>query len=1082
MKQTPFRLSKLSLGLVAALAAAPVFAQSLSSGIAGQVTDTGGAPVAAADVTITNTATGAVSHATTGASGYYSVSGLQVGGPYTVKVSKGDMTQATEGVYLELNTSAAVNERLGAEATDLGTVSVTGNRTVLNTFNPDNKGLSTNISGRALETAPSGNRSLDDIARLDPRIQVVDQGKGSISVAGLNNRYNNISVDGLSQTDPFGLNANGLAYAGSPISVDTIAAYNISTTDFDTASDTVGANINAVTKSGTNEFHGSVYYAFSNADGMVGKVDGKQYPSFDKNDTYGITVGGPIVKDKLFFFASYEDQKVKGLGGSAASDGVSNGNFSPGDVQDVIDDASALGLAPGTYGGGSATLEDKRYLGKIDWNIADGHRASFTYQRTEETQPTPYDTNSSSVVLSSHWYNVSNVTNNYALQLFDDWTDNFSTEFKVGYQKFDELQGNAVDQPHVKVCVPAHDDYSGTPAGSCNPGTGSFNGNGGIYLGEDRYRHENAIGSKRLTGTLAATYTAGSHVIKGGFDYLSNEMFDLFGANWHGTYLFDSPEAFANGDYLSYQLTTLAPGKTEADASGQWKYTQISPFIQDTWQATDNLSLQYGVRMDLPKADHAATENTAWEQAFGYPNNYKIGSSNKVVEPRVSFNYQFDSEQLMQMRGGFGLFQSVPPYVWLTAPYLNNGGATVTCTWVRDQTSPCGPNPAFDTNPAQAAAAAQAAANAKGGTPEIDTIDPDFKLPTVWKASLAFDSALPWWDMIGSVEYQHLKNKDAVLFLLPNVGTPSGTLPDGRLSYWAGNTFNGAKNNGINPAFAYNSTYVTNTDKGGSDALTLSLIKPVNSWGLSGNLAVTLTHANEVNPGNSSQVASDYQYVARTNPNEVIASPTDYVVPLSVKASVNWDHAFFGDYKTTVSLFYNGHTGLPYSWVFAGDVNGDNYSGYDLAYIPTLNDAKVNYGNATQAQIDAFNKFIDNDPYLSTHRGQIAGRNATHLPWVNDLDVGLQQEIPGFFHDNKAVVRLDIYNFLNMLNKDWGTSESVGTTFRSLAAVSGITDGQYDYNLGTPTSPTWQKTTLYDGSTYRVVSRWSAMLTVRYEF
>jgi hypothetical protein len=296
------RLSKLSLALVAALAAAPVFAQSTSAGVGGTIVGADGQPVAGAEVTITHVASGTVSHATTDASGNYIARGLRVGGPYTITVTKaGAGASSTNDVYLNLNQVADVDATLNADVTTLGGVAVYGNATA-DIFNSSNKGVGTSVSGREMEIAPQSNRSIDDIARLDPRITVTDQASGAISVAGVNNRFNNISVDGLSQGDPFGLNANGMPYTGSPISVDTIAAYDIKVSDFDVTQDTVGATVNAVTKSGTNEFHGSLYYVLKNAGWGVGDgPDNKDYTSLDKDQTKGVTLGGPILKDRLFY-------------------------------------------------------------------------------------------------------------------------------------------------------------------------------------------------------------------------------------------------------------------------------------------------------------------------------------------------------------------------------------------------------------------------------------------------------------------------------------------------------------------------------------------------------------------------------------------------------------------------------------------------------------------------------------------------------------------------------------------------------------------------------------------------------------
>ena len=269
------RLSKLSLGLMVALAAAPVFAQSTSAGVGGQVVGADGQPVAGAEVTITHVESGTVSRAVTDANGRYVSRGLRVGGPYTITVNKaGAGTDTEANVYLELNKVSNVDAQLvSGGATTLGTVTVVGSGAAA-VFSSDNKGVGTSVSGRKLETAVSGNRSIDDIARLDPRITVTEQSEGAISVAGQNNRYNNISVDGLSVSDPFGLVAGGMAFIGSPVSPDAIDAYDIKISDYDVASDSIGANINAVTKSGTNEFHGSLYYSMSDAGRMVGDLGG----------------------------------------------------------------------------------------------------------------------------------------------------------------------------------------------------------------------------------------------------------------------------------------------------------------------------------------------------------------------------------------------------------------------------------------------------------------------------------------------------------------------------------------------------------------------------------------------------------------------------------------------------------------------------------------------------------------------------------------------------------------------------------------------------------------------------------------
>lgn len=1064
-----FRMSKLTLGLAVALAAAPAFAQSTSAGVGGVVTSPAGQPAAGVEVTIVHVESGTVSRVTTDGSGRFNARGLRVGGPYTLTFKSAEGMRTEDNIYLSLNQVSNVNAALLPEMTTLETVTAVASAGGSVVFSADNRGVGTSVDGRQLEITPQGNRSLDDVARLDPRVTVLDPASGSISVAGVNNRFNTISVDGLSQGDPFGLNSNGLPYTNSPISVDTIAAYDINVADYDVAQDSVGAAINAVTKSGTNEFHGSVYYAYKDAGSMVASRNGQDYNLFDKDETTGVTIGGPIIKDKLFFFGSYEEQEVSDFGGGGATvDGYTRGVVSRAEIDEVIDIAKNVwGFDPGTYGESMGiSLENKRYLGKIDWNINDNHRASLTYQQTEETLPSPYDQSTSGVILSTRWFTRESTTKNTSVQLFSDWTENFSTEVKIGYQKYDYEAGAAVNLPQINITTANNSSGSGQ----------------GVRLGEDRNRHRNEIHTERLTANVFGLYYAGDHAIKFGFDYLDNDALNLYGRDLHGTYVFNSIADFRAGRYYSYTVRRPAAGFSEEDTAASIGFSQWSPYIQDVWQVNSNLTLAYGLRANIPSADKAPPRNPGFEQAFGFANDFKLGSSNKVIMPRLSFNYAFDGDRYSQMRGGVGLFQTVPPFVWLANPYQNNGVNVVSFTANSYNPSyPFSPDPYNQPIPPNLTPAA-----ASG---QVDSIDPDFKLPTVWKASFGFDQELPWMGLVGSVEVQHLRNKHGLFYKALNIGEVQGQLGDGRDSYWCtmgGSTSATNKNCGRNPNFTYNSTVLTNTDQGHSTAFTISLDKPMaNGW--YGNISYTHTKASEVGSDGSSQAWSSYQYVSRLNPNEEIASTATREIRDSLKVSAGWERAFFGDYKTSFTAFYNGRSGLPYTWIINGDPNGDQIF-QDPAYIPLVNDPLVSYvvGSraATAAEIAAFHSAISNIPYLQARRGSIAERNGDRNPWVNQLDLGIQQELPGFFKSHKSVVRLDVYNFLNMLNKDWGLTENVGGfDTRYLAGLSRVNaDGSYVYNIAT-NSP--QDLTVYDASSNfpsRVVSRWSLLLTLRYQF
>jgi len=1077
------RARALPFAIAALLAASPAISQNITtSGAIGRVQDADGNPIAGATVTLVHVPTGTTKKVTTDADGRYAAQGLRAGGPFTVYADKEGLNEVEQdNVYLQLGQPSAINLTMGANVADaqtLDAVSVSGSA-LAQTFTSENKGLSTTVSQRQLEATPQGNRSIDDVVRLNPRVTVTDQGTGAISAAGMNNRYNNIAVDGVTQGDPFGLNANGLPYQKSPISPETIAEYNISTANYDVSSDVVGADVNAVTKSGTNEFHGSVYYAYRNANHLVGDAGwlpsdnpGYHYKGYQKDTTAGFTVGGPIVKDKLFFFLSAEHEKTTGIGADSANgldaslgNGPSTSNkVSPGDLQQVIDAATKLGLTPGNFGGATGlTYDDKRYLGKIDWNISNNHRASFTFQRTKEMLPAVGGNSPSSVGLTSYTYTKAITTNNYVLHFYDDWSDSFSTETKVGLQKYSQTTSAPFQQPAVAVNLSPD-------------GTGPT-----VNLGEEQFRHYNDVNTKKLSFFFAGTWYLGDHTIKAGVDYQRNQIYNLFGQSEFGVYTFWGLDNFRAGNYNKYSLYHPAPGYGLEDIAANWTYTQTSPFLQDTWQVTDALSVQYGVRLDIPHANTKPEYNPGFEQAFGYANNSIVGSSNRIVEPRLSFNYNFDSEYQTQLRGGVGLFQTTPPIVWMTNPFQNNGITLRNYNSYDPATAPFSPDPLAQNIP-----------TGNAGAGSIDVVDRDFRLPSVWKMSLAFDRELPWWGMVASAEYEHIQVRNGILYKAANFGAPTGVLPDGREQFWknpgeAPNSADALANQ--NRDFSPASTLLTNTHRGKSDSLTLALDKPFSdSW--FGNISFTLSHATDVDPGTDTIAYNGYSRVARLNPNSDALATSNYNVPKALKASLTWQHAFFGDYNTQVSMFYNGHTGLPYTWVFGNDANGDSIAGWDPAYIPGINDGKVTYAAGTSQQvIQQFEDFLASNPYLRKHRGQISPRNGDRTAWVNELDMSFSQEVPGIFKGNKGVLRLDIYNVLNLVNSDWGQQRNTGLyPTRLLANYAGVNgQGQYVYSLPTDKNGNYQPQQLqtYDGGFYdpsRVVSRWSAMLTLRYTF
>lgn len=1093
------RLAKRVLPLVLSslFAVSGAYAQNTSSAIGGRVVDATGAAVGGAEVEIVHIPSGTVSRAATDADGRYAAQGLRVGGPYRVTVTKPGLSSSTrEDVYLRLAETTTVNVVEEVSHQELESISVTAS-SLGSTFQSDNKGIGTNLSQRDLIAMPQPDRSIQNVVRADPRIVVTDRDRGAFSAMGQNFRYNSITVDTINAGDPFGLNDNGLPTKGSPISPDAIEEYNISTANYDVTSRRgVGASVNAITKSGTNEFHGTAYYSYTNAEDLTGEnAAGNKWTGWTSKYTAGATLGGPIIKDTLFFFLSYEEGKNKAPGSVWGPEGSGATSIVRGLTQDQIDQISRIAAGYGIDAGGTQAsnvdLSSKRGLAKLDWNINDAHRASFRASRTQEDEPIITASSSTRLNLSSNWYLFHKTNNSFALSLYDDWTDTFSTEASIGYNKFDQVRGPLNGQAAPEITVRTTGTDSGTS----------------VLLGTEYSSQANVLGVKTWNGYFAGNWLLGDHTIKAGADYQKDSYYNLFLQRYYGAYEFNSIEDFANGIYRRYRVATPAPGYDLGNVAAVYDLKQYGLFLQDTWQATDRLSLQYGVRYDMPSQSPAPTYNPCVAAApgatgnlgpcglrpnanpngafggLGLQNNNRISGS--VFQPRVSFNYTFDTERSTQLRGGIGQFISNTPGVWMANPYSNNGVAVAQYDVNRRRTDT---DPAFSGDPFNQ--------NLPGGltTPGlgssqmgVDIVDKNFQLPTVTKFTIGLDHELPWMGLVATADYERLDVIRGVQYKNLNLGTPTGVLPDGRYSYAkdpyaAPGSSNTARYN-ANPSFG-SVTYLTNTRNGESEALTLALKKPfANNW--SAMLGFTMSRATEVNPGTSSVAYSSYQYRAVYNPNDAEESTSNYSVPRRVIASLSWQHKFFGDYATQVSAFFDGHSGTPYSWIYGNDMNGDTIS-RDLAYIPNGLDDVTFAGNSTAEQRQEFINYINNDQYLSKYKGQVFKRNGARAPWLNQIDLSFRQEIPGIMAGHKGEVRFDIFNLGNLINDKWGVERRADFPLtRNLANYGGVdpVTGKYIYNIDQQISGGhYSPTNLPVNESFNPSQRWSVLVTVRYTF
>lgn len=1054
------RYSKLALGLAIALASAPAMAQQTSANVGGRITTPEQMVVAGAQVTITHVPSGTISQTSTDANGRFSARGLRVGGPYTIAVTKDGQTELQENVFLRLGEMTQVDVEFAQRTTTLEAVEVTAAVGGFSPFSSTAMGTGTTVTRDAIDQLPSIGRNIQDFIRLDPRIAQTDKERTEISAGGQNTRFNNIRVDGITVNDGFGLESNNLTTARQPISLDAIEEINISLANYDVAlAGYTGANVDAVTKAGTNEFEGTVYGLHRDGDWARDDVIAGSFFSPPKQEqTYGMTFGGPLIQDRLFFFLSYEnfertlgspsnlpagitaDQITRFRNAAQSGYGVDVGDFSlPGELQFNVEDIVA----------------------RVDWNITDGHRAYLRYNRSEQTEPFLRNIGARNLSLSSHWQANDKLFESFSAQLFSDWTDVFTTEFKVGRSESSSLWDLNAELPQIRLCWGASANAS-TCAGSDS-----------IYVGAEQFRHVNILETETTNAFGAGFLFLGDHEIKFGAEYQRNEALNLFGRDVFGVYnfggaTFDQALArFVAGTPTQYNVRYPVNGDISSLAANIELET-YSFFVQDTWAVNYNLTLNFGLRYDEPNVPNSPPANAAASAVFGYDNTNTI-DGNGLLQPRAGFNYTFDTERPTQLRGGIGLFSGAAANVWLANPYQNNGGVTL-----GEVFSSNGAGIVFNPDPN-----AQPGIPAPGGTGRLggpfDVVSGDLDQPSVWKANLAIEHELPWYGVIASAELLATSVKTGLAYENLNNGRPSlQSSFDGRLFYW-GNPFTASGARANRDTRFTDVTLIKPTNKGGGEQLTLSLSKPLTeNWGWTA--AYTYTSAEEVNPLTSSQAISNWANSFRVNPNEDVSARSVYEIRDRIVASLTYRANWFGEHATTFGAFYEGRSGRPFSYSFINDANGDGRVN-DLLYVPAGRGDVIFTGGA--AMENAFFDYIARNPGLARFAGSAVEPGSGRSPWVNNIDLRISQELPGIFEGHSAEIWFDLQNVGNLINKDWGRIEEVGFPFgKGIVSFAGIDQatGRYRYTFN---EANIRDLTLRDN---RGESRWSAQIGFRYRF
>ena len=1043
-----------------------LFSQGVTtSSLNGRVTDKNGDPLFPANVVAVHVPTGTMYGAITQSDGFYRIANMRVGGPYKVTVTYvGYKDGVEEDVYLKLNQKGVVNMTLYEAADQLDEVVVSYNRDDL--FDPDRKGASTNVGEKQITTMPTIKRSQQDLTRLTP------QSDGN-SFGGVNNLYNNFSLDGSIFNNSFGLDyaTPGGQSDAQPVSLDAIEQVAVSLTPFDVRQGGfTGAGVNAITKSGTNDIKASVYYYMKN-DKMIGKKVGTtESPNNDFSDnSFGFTVGGPIIKNKLFFFVSAEGVRRTELAhGFVADNGENTGqpNVTSVHEADLIAIQSRLrdywGYDPGAYQGYNHTKSNNKLLAKLDWNISKNQQLTIRYNMLDAYKdilphpeaiigrgPTSYR-----LPFENSSYRIFNKINSIMAEWKSNYHNKISNKMMLGYTAFrDHREPKSAPFPVVDIFDP--------------------NGNLAITFGSEMFSTHNILNQDVYQFTDDITYFADKHTITGGISaerfYFENS-FNLFYYPWD---TFGSVDDFLNNkkatdpDFNPDTDVDFNQQVTESQKKPyNWSYIDVMQFavyLQDEFQVNPRFNLSYGIRMDMPiylnsipvtDAVKVAQDYDGWVDENG--NSAKIDPARwpkniPLWSPRVGFNWDITGTNTFQLRGGTGIFTGRIPFVWLGNQASNSGIYP-------------------------------------GYTFQVNATSNDFKFPQIWKTDLAFD-----WktknNWVLTVEGIYGKNINAVVHRNYNMKPPTGQLSGTGDNRQIFASFSEANIYSSDPdAIGFldaGAIVLDNVKEGGQFTLTGKVSKMTN-FGLYFDLAYTYLSSRDYTSIPAEIAADAFQRNPIVgNPNMPNVSWSRYGLQHRIISSANYA-IDYGMFRSTFGMFFEAGKGNRYSFVYAGDLNKDNIMNNDLLYIPAGKD-DIHFGIVgddgvaipaadADAQWSALESFINQDDYLSTRKGKYAERNGVMLPWYAQIDLRFMQDfkIKTGKKTSKLQLSIDIINFGNMLNSNWGVYKLPRTNMP--ISVQGID------NTGTPYfsfDTNLKESFIQDVS---INSKWQMQIGIRYIF
>ncbi|MCG6947834.1 MAG: TonB-dependent receptor [Acidobacteria bacterium] len=1016
-------------------------AQGVTTGsLSGVVVDPNGDPLPGVAVVATLPSTGNRYASVADAMGRFRIVNAKVGGPYEVVASLSGFQNITvPDVYIRLGEVTYLEIALQIEAAT-GEIEVIGESSPL--IAPTKMGVASSVSQGSLEALPTLERSVYDFARTNPVFATYSESDGEptvLSVAGRNPRYNNISIDGAVNNDVFGLADSGTPGGQSgtqPIELDAVQELQLVTSSFDVRQGGfTGGSVNIITKSGTNNFHGGVY-GYTSSDSWVGSGpdDFPELGTYDDTE-YGFSLGGPLARDKLFFFVNYGHKDYDQPTGYSL-DGSTGACFAN---CGFVDEAQAVrqwtmdtyGYDPGGLGELTRPQPSDKVFVRFDWNFNPSNNLLLRYNYVDAAKLINRPS-TSYYEWPSEAYDFKSETDSFVGQWNAVFSDNAFNELRVTYQTVRDRR-KYVGEPFPHVYI---DDVTG--AGDR------------WEFGSENYSTFNELDTDITEITDDFTFFAGDHEIILG---THNEIYsfrNLFIQNGFGGYSFDDLDAWYAGTAYRYDYTYANDPNNPADTFDTY---QLGFYAGDTWRVRPNFTLVGGLRVDIPFFPDTPLFNQGVYDDFGVRTD-SIPDGNMLWSPRIGFNWDISDDGTKQLRGGVGLFTGRTPYVWVSNNYGRTGTRQTTIQVYDDITF----NPDPDDQPTDIGGAS---------TQDINAIDPDFNFPQTWRANLAYDQRLPWWDMIATAEVLYGWSANEIDYKNLNIEQTGERLPfDNRILY-----------DRVSSDYV-GLFYLTNTSKGDATNVILKLEKPYGAQPFWGTVSYTWGEANVVNEGTSSRAISNWQYQEAPDPNNVELSTSDYQIEHRMMVNLNYEFNRQSRWSTVVSVFWNRQSGRPYSTILADaypytTINGDRFDDNDLIYVPTgPDDVVLNWGTWEQ-----FEDYLET-ANLTQYAGQIAPRNCSFAPWITQTDLSIRQNIP-IPGKSSLQVSFDMFNFWNLIDDESGHVQYVPYGTVTAARYSGMTDdGKPIYDLySAVTDP---ESGLFQIDQLR--SRWRMRLGLRWSF